>query len=78
MGTLATAAGLAGGVAVLGWVTGTLSRDVFPELGVATTLSAGTVITALLVGVAAVALAPLAGSRRLRRMDVPSTLRVVE
>ena len=78
VGTLATAAGLAGGVAVLGWVTGTLSRDVFPELGVATTLSAGTVITALLVGVAAVALAPLAGSRRLRRMDVPSTLRVVE
>ena len=78
VGTLATAAGLAGGVAVLTWVTGTLSRDVFPEIGVATTLSGGTVLTALLVGVAAVALAPLAGSRRLRRMDVPLTLRVVE
>jgi putative ABC transport system permease protein len=36
------------------------------------------VITAALVGVVAVALAPVFTARRLRRMDVPSTLRVVE
>ena len=35
-------------------------------------------LTAILVGVAAVAAAPLAGAARLRRMDIPSDLRVVE
>lgn len=78
LGLLATAAGLVGGLAVLDWVTGTISRDVFPELGVEPTLGAGSVVTAVLVGVVAVAAAPLLGAGRLRRMDIPSTLRVVE
>jgi putative ABC transport system permease protein len=42
------------------------------------TISAGSLLAAAAVGIAAVALAPLLTARRLRRMDVPSTLRVVE
>ncbi len=78
IGALATAAGVVGGLLVLGWVTGTLSRDVFPELGVAVTISPASIATAILVGTVAVALAPLAGAARLRRLDIPSDLRVVE
>lgn len=44
--------------------------------GIALTLSGGTVLAAVLLG--AVAVAPLFTLRRLRRTDVPSTLRVVE
>ena len=78
VGVLATAVGIAAGIGVLSWVLGTLSREVFPELGVGITISTGTLVTAVLVGVVAVAAAPLLGARRLRRMDIPSTLRVVE
>ena len=78
VGVLATAVGIAAGIGVLSWVLGTLSREVFPELGVGITISTGTLVTAILVGVVAVAAAPLLGARRLRRMDIPSTLRVVE
>lgn len=46
--------------------------------GIALTLSGGTVLAAVLLGAGAVAVAPLFTLRRLRRMDVPSTLRVVE
>jgi len=36
------------------------------------------VATAVAVGIGAVALAPVLTARRLRRMDIPATLRVVE
>jgi putative ABC transport system permease protein len=36
------------------------------------------VLAALVLGVLAVAIAPLLTVRRLRRMDIPGTLRVVE
>jgi putative ABC transport system permease protein len=36
------------------------------------------VVTAIVLGVLAVAIAPLPTVRRLRRMDIPGTLRVVE
>lgn len=52
--------------------------SVAPEIGIALTLSGGTVLAAVLLGAGAVAVAPLFTLRRLRRMDVPSTLRVVE
>jgi putative ABC transport system permease protein len=78
IGIMATAVGIAAGLGILSWVLGTLSREVFPELGVGIAISAETIATAVLVGVVAVAAAPLLGARRLRRMDIPSTLRVVE
>lgn len=77
-GVLGTLAGLAAGLAVAAWTVDQLLSDTFPDLGVHTTLSAGSVITTLVVGIAAVAVAPLFTFRRLRRMDIPSTLRVRE
>jgi putative ABC transport system permease protein len=42
------------------------------------TLAPGSILMTLVVGIAAVTAAPLLIFRRLRRMDVPSTLRVME
>jgi putative ABC transport system permease protein len=42
------------------------------------TLAPASVATAATLGIVVVALAPLLSARRLRRMDVPATLRVVE
>jgi putative ABC transport system permease protein len=78
VGALGALLGIAFGLAVVQWVLSTILPDTVPELGIAVTISAGSLATAALVGIAAVALAPLLTARRLRRMDVPSTLRVVE
>ena len=49
-----------------------------PDMGLDVVVSAGTVLTAVALSVIAVGLAPLLTARRLRRMDIPGTLRVVE
>jgi putative ABC transport system permease protein len=49
-----------------------------PDLEAVVTLAPASIVAAALVGIGAVALAPLLTARRLRRMDIPSTLRVVE
>jgi putative ABC transport system permease protein len=49
-----------------------------PDLGMDVVVSAETVLTAVVLSAIAVALAPLLTVRRLRRMDIPGTLRVVE
>jgi putative ABC transport system permease protein len=53
-------------------------RTTMPDMGLDVAISAGTVVTAIALGVLAVAIAPLLTVRRLRRMDIPGTLRVVE
>ncbi|HET7856597.1 MAG TPA: FtsX-like permease family protein [Gaiellaceae bacterium] len=78
IGVLGTLVGLGLGLAVLGWIVNVVSRDTFPDLGLSVTLAPGSIGVAAVLGVVAVALAPLLGVRRLRRMDVPATLRVVE
>jgi putative ABC transport system permease protein len=78
IGLLSTAAGVLLGVLILGWVVNVSLEEVLPELGVIGSLSIGTVALAAVAGVGAMAAAPLLTIRRLRRMDVPSTLRVVE
>ena len=78
IGLLATAAGVALGLLILSWVINVSLEEVLPELGVVGSLSLGTVLLAAIAGAGAMALAPLLTIRRLRRMDVPSTLRVVE
>ena len=78
IGLLATAFGIALGVAILGWVVNVNLKEVLPELGMITSLSSGSILLAAVAGVGAMALAPVLTVRRLRRMDVPSTLRVVE
>ena len=50
----------------------------FPDLGAEVVLTVPSLLTTLAVGIGAVALAPLLTYRRMRAMDLPSTLRVVE
>jgi putative ABC transport system permease protein len=52
--------------------------DTFPDIGVVVSLRTGSLAAAVLLGTAAVALAPVFTARRMRRTDVPATLRVVE
>ena len=78
IGALGTVAGVAAGYGLLAWLTATTIAGVMPEIGVTAALSAGTVAGAVLLGAGTVAVAPLFTVRRLRRMDVPATLRVVE
>jgi putative ABC transport system permease protein len=78
IGLLGTVIGLGAGYGLLAWLTATTIAGVMPEIGVTAAVSAGTVVAALLLGAATVAAAPLLTLRRLRRTDVPSTLRVVE
>ena len=78
VGVLGALAGVAAGYGLLAWLTATTIAGVMPEIGVTAALSAGTVTAAVLLGVGTVAVAPLFTMHRLRRMDVPATLRVVE
>ena len=77
-GLAGTLVGIVGGRLVLGWIIGHMLPQVVPDLGVVTDLAGRTVLVALALGVLAVSLAPLLSYRRLARMDVPSTLRVME
>jgi putative ABC transport system permease protein len=63
---------------VLRWITGSLLPRTLPDIGVLPDLAGGTVLTALAIGSVAVSVAVLLTARKLRRMDVPATLRVVE
>ena len=77
-GILGTLLGIGGGLLVIGWVVNQTLPDTLPDLGLVVSISGSSILVASLVGVLAVALAPLLTARRLRRMDIPSTLRVVE
>ena len=78
VGALGTLIGLAVGVALVNWTMKDLLGETLPDLGAVVALSPASIATAVAVGIGAVTLAPLLTSRRLRRMDIPSTLRVVE
>jgi putative ABC transport system permease protein len=77
IGTLGALLGAVTGYVVV-WVFTSMLPKTLPELGIEPYLAPSTVITLLALGVLAVALAPLLNVRRLRRMDIPATLRVVE
>jgi putative ABC transport system permease protein len=78
IGVLGTATGVAAGWLLLDWLVRSLIPETLPEIGIVTFLAPRTVLTAVGLGVLAVAAAPLLTSRKLRRMDIPSTLRVME
>ncbi len=78
VGLIGTATGLLGGWLLLDWLITGLLPATLPNLAIVTALAGQTVLIAVLLGVLAVALAPLLTVRKLRRMDIPSTLRVVE
>jgi putative ABC transport system permease protein len=78
LGALGTIIGLVSGRLVLGWMLRSQLDKTLPELGVHAYVSTATTLTAIAVGVIAVALAPLLTARRVRGIDIPATLRVVE
>ncbi|MGW2524631.1 ABC transporter permease [Streptomyces sp. NPDC001617] len=78
LGTLGTVAGILLGQGIDRWMVQIQLARTMPEIGFDVTLAPGTYLTALLLGIGAVALTPLLTTRRLRRMNIPATLRVVE
>ena len=63
---------------MLAWLATSTIPKVLPEIGVTAGLATTTVLQAFALGVLTVAIAPLFSLRRLRRMDIPAALRVVE
>jgi putative ABC transport system permease protein len=78
IGVLGTVAGIALGFGILQWIVHAMLPETVPELGIITDISSRTVLTAALLGVVAVAIAPLFTMRRLVRTRIPDQLRVVE
>ena len=78
LGVISTLLGLAGGWLLLRWIVASLMPQTFPEMGVEIVLTPAALAIAAAVGALSVTLAPALTVRRLVRMDVPSTLRVME
>jgi putative ABC transport system permease protein len=78
IGLLGTALGIGAGLFLNRWIITSTMNTTMPDMSMDVVVSAGTVLTALALSVIAVGIAPLLTSRRLRRMDIPGTLRVVE
>ena len=75
---LGTLVGLGGGFLVVSWVVDQTLPETLPDLGLVIEIAPASLLVAAAVGIASVSLAPLLSARRIRRMDVPSTLRVME
>ena len=78
IGALGTAVGLVAGRALLSWIINTNMRETMPDIGGLIGVGPTTYLLAVISGVVVVALGPLLTMRRLRRTDIPATLRVVE
>ena len=78
IGVMATVIGLVGGVAFLQWMLTSLTTTTLPDVGIDVYLSPTTILVAATVGIASVAVTPIFLVRRLQRMNLPGTLRVVE
>lgn len=78
VGLAATAIGVAAGIVFLDWMLASLATTTLPDLGIDRYVSPATVVVAAAVGIVAVAAAPLFLVRRIRRMDIPDTLREME
>ena len=78
VGALATLIGLATGFLFLQVMLRSLATTTLPDLAIDSYISATTIIIAVIVGIVAVSIAPLFLTRRISRMDIPDTLRVME
>ena len=78
IGILGTAVGIGLGAFVVRWLIENIASTTMPDLALDVIVSWSTMRTATVLGIVAVALAPLLTARRLTRMDIPGTLRVVE
>jgi putative ABC transport system permease protein len=75
---VATIIGIGGGLAMVWWMTQRLLPETLPDFALKVAISQSTLGLVVVMGVLAVTLAPLLTIRRLRRMDLPGTLRFVE
>lgn len=78
LGVISTILGLVGGYLLLYWVVLALIPATMPDLGMEVVVKPTTFATAIILIVVAVAASPILTVRRLLKMDVPSTLRVME
>jgi putative ABC transport system permease protein len=78
VGAAATVLGLVFGTVFLGWMLSSLAETTLPDVSIGTYISPTTVVIAAVVGIFAVAAAPVFLIGKLRRMNVPDTLRVME
>ena len=78
VGALATVIGVAIGTLMLDWMLGSLMSRTLPEFGIERYVAPSTLAWAAGIGILTVSLAPLFLVRRIRNMDLPSTLRVME
>lgn len=78
VGVAATLIGIGAGIVFLDWMLGSLATTSLPDLSIARHVSPRTIVLATVVGTVAVAIAPLFLAARIRRMDIPDTLRVME
>jgi putative ABC transport system permease protein len=77
VGLAGTAIGVGVGMLAVRWLASGTGEEM-PDLQFIVTVAPATIVTAFAMGVVAVAVAPLLTMRKLRRTDVPSTLRVME
>lgn len=78
IGILATVIGTVAGLGVLGWMLDSLASRTLPDFQIDRVLSGTTLVITAAVGIVSVMLAPLFLVRRIRRMNLPDTLRVME
>ena len=78
VGLMGTAIGVVGGFAAVTWLVYGLLPTSMPDFGLSPVIAPETMVAAFGLGVVAVGLAPLLTWRRLSRMNLPATLRVVE
>lgn len=78
VGLIGTMIGLVLGWLVLSYMVGVQIPQTMPDIGIIASIAPLTVLVAVGLGVLAVAAAPLLTGRKLRRMDIPATLRVME
>ncbi len=78
VGVLGTALGLGLGYLLLSWLVGTFLPQTIPEIGLVTRLALSTILITVALGVVAAAVAPIPNWWKLRRLNLPASLRVVE
>lgn len=77
-GLLGTLLGVALGWVVLNQLLAAYTEEQLADFKLVVTISAGTLVVSVLLGILVVALTPLLSIRTMLKMDVPSTLRVME
>jgi putative ABC transport system permease protein len=77
-GAAGTLVGLVLGRIVVEFIVRTIIPDVLPDIGLVTTVSPTTIVATAALGILVVGAAPLLGIRKLRRLNIPDALRVVE